>query len=217
MITTAPTSKPLYHERQAFGRQLCACHALNNLLQARRFTQADFFRVARALGGAAQSTFLLGNFDVNALQQAALEAGLDLSYFDVRKAAERDGPLDALLRQEGGSDNEGEGDNGGSAPPAVAGLLLNVPSRSLWGSLRGSRHWLALVPVDKEWTNLDSMLAQPQRLGGAEETAAFLRTCLCEEGGGGRGGGGGTLLVARRRPSTAPGAAPDAASAGPGG
>lgn len=211
------TTSTIYHERQAFGRQLCACHALNNLLQARLVTPADFFGVARSLGGAAQSSFFWGNFDVNVLQQAALEAGIDLSYFDVRKAAEQGGPLDALLREGvdrdggGGIDENGNGNEngGGSAPLAAAalvGLLLNVPSRSLWGRLRGSRHWLALVPVDKGWTNLDSMLAQPQRLGGVEEAAAFLRkTCLCGEEGGGETGGG-TLLVARRQPvTTAPG------------
>jgi hypothetical protein len=197
------TTPPLYHERQAFGRQLCACHALNNLLRAPQFSAADLFRVAASLGGGgvAQTTRFFGNFDVNAVQVAAGEVGVELDYFDAREAG---GPaLDALLLREG----EGGGESGGgdrTSENAIVGLLLNVPSRGWWAHLRGSRHWLAIVPVGEVWYNLDSKLAAPAPFADAGAAAAFLRASLVVAEGG-----GGTLLVARRKPP--PGAAAHAA------
>jgi hypothetical protein len=185
-----PHQKQLYHERQAFGRQLCAAHSLNNLTQSRAFSAGAVDAVARALAsGGAQRTPFFGNHDVNVLQAAASQiAQIELSYFDARRA-QSDGELEALVAARGGG---GGGDGGGSA---VVGLVLNVAVPGWWGRLRGARHWLALLPVEEEdeglvaWYNLDSMLASPERIGGAEETAAFLRRALDE---------GATLLVARR-------------------
>jgi hypothetical protein len=195
-----PPPPQLYHERQAFGRQLCAVHALNNALQAPKFTAADFAAVARTLndgdgvGGAtarAEATRFLGNYDVNVLQAAALQAGVDLSYFDARRAAaaagDGDDALEALLRRQKQEERGTAAEPQRRPPP----LILNQRESSWWGRLRGARHWLALVPVFEEdlcWYNVDSKLTTPERLGAPREAAAFLRARLAD---------GATLLVAR--------------------
>ena len=184
---------PLYHERQAFGRQLCAVHALNALARAPTCSSADFFAVARKLaGGGAQASRLLGNFDANVLMAAAQEhAGLELSYFDARRVEKGEALEELFLSAEETS--------GGGGATTTAGLVLNVPISGWWGRLRGARHWLALVPVAAAaaedavvWYNCDSMLAAPERLGEAREAAAWLRARM------GAAPGGATLLVARR-------------------
>jgi hypothetical protein len=184
--------KKLYHERQALTRQLCAAHSLNNLTQTRAFSPGAVDAVARALvSGGAQRTPFFGNHDVNVLQAAASQiAQIELSYFDARRI-QSDGELEALVAVSGGG---GDRDGGGGGASAVVGLVLNVAVPGWWGRLRGARHWLALLPVEEAeglvaWYNLDSMLASPQRIGGADATAAFLRERIAE---------GATLLVARR-------------------
>ncbi len=139
-------------------------HALNNLLQKRRFTVGDLDRIAEQLAAQQEesgpltrlllnphrSVWRIGNFDVNVVLAALREDGLHAVWFDRRQDVRR-------LRLE-----------------ETVGLVLNVTT--FFG-----RHWLALRLFEGTAYNLDSKLAKPQSFAAPEELLAFLRTALAQE------------------------------------
>ncbi|XP_064593432.1 josephin-2 isoform X3 [Zonotrichia leucophrys gambelii] len=95
-----------YHERQR--RQLCALHALNNLLQRPWLSQAQADRICQRLAPNSRpnphrSLLGLGNYDVNVVMAALGMLGLAAVWWDKRR------PLERLC------------------VPRVLGFLLNVP------------------------------------------------------------------------------------------
>uniref|UniRef100_A0A8U8BLE3 ubiquitinyl hydrolase 1 n=1 Tax=Geospiza parvula TaxID=87175 RepID=A0A8U8BLE3_GEOPR len=135
-----------YHERQR--RQLCALHALNNLLQRPWLSQASADRICpprlapNSRPNPHRSLLGLGNYDVNVVMAALGMLGL---------AA----PLGAR---------------------GVLGLLLNVPGRAvgrLWGRLLRLPRRLG-----DTFYNLDSKLPAPAAIGAEPQLREFLRAAL---------------------------------------
>ena len=142
----------MYHERQRLS--LCGVHAVNNLLQEHHYGKADFDRVCEELAPGEwinphRSMLRIGNFDVNVLMVLLERAGMTVQWQDGRKE------LETTQLEEYGRD------------AAVFGLIVNLPSTSLWGRLTKGRHWLTLLwqPSSNQWVNLDSDLKEPFELG----------------------------------------------------
>ncbi|CAJ0878901.1 3734_t:CDS:2 [Entrophospora sp. SA101] len=83
----------IYHEKQRFW--LCGKHTLNNLFQCQLFTRSKLDEIAIKLAqdsinsgvNGSSNSYIdgLGNYDVNVLQAALEEHGLETQWFDSRK------------------------------------------------------------------------------------------------------------------------------------
>ncbi|GCB83781.1 hypothetical protein scyTo_0024460 [Scyliorhinus torazame] len=117
---------PLYHERQHL--ELCALHALNNLLQQLLFTQQQLDGLSGQLAPDSlvnphRSLFGTGNYDVNVLMAALLTQGLAAIWWDKRKS------LSSLVLSR------------------VHGFILNIPSNMTLGFVSlpiQRKHWVAV-------------------------------------------------------------------------
>lgn len=158
----------LYHERQVLS--LCGVHAVNNLMQRKRYIKADFDAACLQLNASQwfnphRSFLQIGNYDVNVVIMLLQEEGYLVQWHDRRKIL-----TEGTLQEQ---------DN-------LVGILLNVPSPSIWGRLTGGRHWIALVlhtkmggtsisdKSNKAWINLDSNLAVPKTVGTHEDCTRLL-------------------------------------------
>ncbi|XP_072884640.1 josephin-2 [Hemitrygon akajei] len=162
--TTAPApARPLYHERQRL--ELCAAHALNNLLQRRAFGKDELDRLCYRLSPDAmlnphRSMLGTGNYDVNVLMAALLSEGLAAVWWDKRRSL---GSLD-LSR--------------------VLGFILNIPSNVSLGPVTlpiRRQHWVAVRPVHGSYYNLDSKLKAPAAIGSEAELRKFLTDQLAQD------------------------------------
>ena len=168
--TTTELDAPalLYHERQHLA--LCGVHAVNNLIQRKRFTKADFDAACLQLDASRRRWFNphrsvlgIGNYDVNVTMQLLQTEGYLVQWHDQRKL------LTAATLQE---------------QTNLVGILWNIPSGSIWGRLTGGRHWIALLlhtTADsssninvKTWVNLDSNLDSPKTVGTHEDCVRLL-------------------------------------------
>jgi len=148
----------IYHEKQV--RQLCAVHAINNLLQKCCFKQKDLDNICYRLTPDAlinphKSILGTGNYDVNVLMSALQDKGLETVWFDKRK------PVDGIKVDQ------------------VVGFILNIPNRlnlGLWTMHR--KHWLAVRRINHKFVNLDSKLKQPCVIGSEEQLLNFLKAHL---------------------------------------
>ncbi|XP_056372224.1 josephin-2-like, partial [Oenanthe melanoleuca] len=159
-LPAAPRSRPgegpgigsgvaggLYHERQRL--ELCALHALNNLLQRPWLSKAAADGICRRLAPRARpnphrSPLGTGSYDVNVVMAALGTLGLAAVWWDRRR------PLERL------------------ALPPLLGLLLNVPSRVTLGTLAlplRRPHWLGVREIRGVFYNLDSKLESPEAIG----------------------------------------------------
>ncbi|KAG5201056.1 hypothetical protein JEQ12_005590 [Ovis aries] len=150
-MSQAPGAQPsppsVYHERQRL--ELCAVHALNNVLQQQLFSQEAADEICKRLAPDSRlnphrSLLGTGNYDVNVIMAALQGQGLAAVWWDRRR------PLSQL------------------ALPKVLGLILNLPSPVSLGLLSlplRRRHWVALRQVDGVYYNLDSKLRAPEVLG----------------------------------------------------
>ncbi|XP_059716957.1 josephin-2 isoform X1 [Haemorhous mexicanus] len=156
---------PGYHERQR--RQLCALHALNNLLQRPWLSQASADRICQRPPRLApnsrpnphRSLLGTGNYDVNVVMAALGTLGLAAVWWDKRR------PLERLCLSH------------------VLGFLLNVPSRVALGTLAlplSRPHWLCVRPFGGTFYNLDSKLATPTAIGAEPQLREFLRAALAQ-------------------------------------
>ncbi|XP_074076234.1 josephin-2 isoform X1 [Macrotis lagotis] len=153
---------PVYHERQRL--ELCAVHALNNVLQQRLFSQEAADEICKRLAPDSRlnphrSLLGTGNYDVNVIMAALQGLGLAAVWWDRRR------PLTQL------------------ALPQVLGFILNLPSPVSLGLLSlplQRRHWVALRQVGSIYYNLDSKLREPMVLGGEAELRDFLSATLAE-------------------------------------
>uniref|UniRef100_A0A8B9UBT9 Josephin-2 n=2 Tax=Anas TaxID=8835 RepID=A0A8B9UBT9_9AVES len=151
-----------YHERQRL--ELCALHALNNLLQRPCFTQEAADEICKRLAPDARlnphrSLLGTGNYDVNVIMAALQSLGLAAVWWDKRRSLER-----LVLGQ-------------------IVGFILNVPSHVSLGFVAlplRRKHWLAVRQLGGTYYNLDSKLRAPARIGGEPELRAFLRDFLAQ-------------------------------------
>ncbi|KAI9002943.1 Machado-joseph disease protein MJD [Hyaloraphidium curvatum] len=186
----------IYHERQSL--QLCCQHALNNLLQKKTFTKADLDRISVKLHSASmamardggggrpsakrffrqlfsfnqhRSVLGTGYYDVNVLEAALLNQGLDLEWFDMRRSVfEIDLEDDEDLEASSDSDS----DSGAKLGRRLIGMIIHTPEDH-WQSVR----WFPVRDEEtgqlvKEWWNLDSKLDFPTILGRAGRVKAWL-------------------------------------------
>nr|KAF6410641.1 hypothetical protein HJG63_009123 [Rousettus aegyptiacus] len=152
----------VYHEQQRL--ELCAVHALNNVLQQRLFSQEAADEICKRLAPDSRlnphrSLLGTGNYDVNVIMAALQGLGLAAVWWDRRR------PLSQL------------------ALPQVLGLILNLPSPVSLGLLSlplRRRHWVALRQVDGIYYNLDSKLRAPEALGDEDGVRAFLAAALAQ-------------------------------------
>ncbi|XP_072463114.1 josephin-2-like isoform X4 [Notamacropus eugenii] len=153
---------PVYHERQRL--ELCAVHALNNVLQQQLFSQEAADEICKRLAPDSRlnphrSLLGTGNYDVNVIMAALQGLGLAAVWWDRRR------PLAQL------------------ALPQVLGFILNLPSPVSLGLLSlplQRRHWVALRQVGGIYYNLDSKLREPMALGGEAELRDFLSAALAK-------------------------------------
>ncbi|XP_025916023.1 josephin-2 isoform X2 [Apteryx rowi] len=158
----ASERRELYHERQRL--ELCAVHALNNVLQRPCFTQEAADEICKRLAPEARlnphrSVLGTGNYDINVIMAALQSLELAAVWWDKRRSLER------------------------LALGRIVGFILNVPSNVSLGfvSLPVSRkHWLAVRQLRSTYYNLDSKLKAPARIGGEGELRTFLRQFLSQ-------------------------------------
>jgi len=145
----------LYHERQRLA--LCGVHAVNNLLQKKRYTKRNFDDVCLSLSPSSfrnphRSMWGIGNYDVNVVMMLLQQEGLSVTWHDRRTELK----IETIER--------------------LIGVLWNVDSKSVWSRLFGGRHWIAFLYCrgSKEWVNLDSSLSEPVVVGSHEDCIKLL-------------------------------------------
>ncbi|XP_059179656.1 josephin-2-like [Physella acuta] len=148
----------LYHERQV--KELCALHALNNLLQTKQaFTKKDLDDICNRLSPGTfinphRSMLGLGNYDVNVLMAALQEKGYETIWFDKRKDV-------SILAAE-----------------RIMGFILNTPTDYKLGFVKlpiHRKHWIAIRWLQGKYMNLDSKLDSPSEIGDQNSLLEFLR------------------------------------------
>ncbi|KAM6289080.1 josephin-2 [Aegotheles albertisi] len=153
----------LYHERQRL--ELCAVHALNNLLQRPCFTREAADDICKRLAPDARfnphrSLLGTGNYDVNVIMAALQSLELAAVWWDKRR------PLERLELGQ------------------IVGFILNVPSPAALGFVAlpwwHRKHWLAVRELRGTYYNLDSKLRAPVAIGGEAELRAFLQDFLSQ-------------------------------------
>ncbi|XP_069738842.1 josephin-2 [Phaenicophaeus curvirostris] len=161
-VSGSPPPPSLYHERQRL--ELCALHALNNLLQRPCFTQEAADDICKRLAPDARinphrSLLGTGNYDVNVILAALQSLDLAALWWDKRRSLEQ------------------------LALDHVVGFILNVPSRVSVGFLTfpfRRKHWLAVRQLHGTYYNLDSKLRAPVAIGGEAQLREFLRDFLSQ-------------------------------------
>ncbi|TWW79117.1 Josephin-2 [Takifugu flavidus] len=146
----------VFHEKQRL--ELCAIHALNNVLQERVFTKETADDLCKRLAPQCvvnphRSVLGTGNYDVNVIIAALQSRDLAAVWWDKRRTVQS------------------------LCVSKVQGFILNVPSKVSLGIVSlplRRRHWLAVRQVDGQYYNLDSKLKSPVCIGGEAE----LRICL---------------------------------------
>ncbi|XP_061530507.1 josephin-2 isoform X2 [Phycodurus eques] len=142
----------VFHEKQRL--ELCAIHALNNVLQERVFTKETADDICKRLAPQCvvnphRSVLGTGNYDVNVIMAALQSRELAAVWWDKRRTV-------ASL-----------------CISKVQGFILNVPSCVSLGILSlplpRRRHWLAVRQVNGQYYNLDSKLKNPVCIGGEAE------------------------------------------------
>ncbi|KAM8930521.1 josephin-2 [Pelodytes ibericus] len=150
----------VFHERQRL--ELCAVHALNNLLQKPEISQQLAEEICRGLSpntviNPHRSLLGTGNYDVNVIMAALQTLDYAAVWWDKRKS------LESLVLSE------------------IFGFILNIPSPISLGFLSlpiTRKHWIAVRQIGGVYYNLDSKLKAPVKLGGPPELKDFLRECI---------------------------------------
>ncbi|XP_077455870.1 josephin-2 [Stigmatopora argus] len=154
----------VFHEKQRL--ELCAIHALNNVLQERVFTKETADDICKRLAPQCvvnphRSVLGTGNYDVNVIMAALQSRDLAAVWWDKRR------PVRSLCVSR------------------VDGFILNVPSCVSLGVLSlpllRRRHWLAVRQVNGQFYNLDSKLKSPACIGGEAELRTFLGEQLSQD------------------------------------
>jgi len=135
---TTTEDENIYHEKQHLQR--CAIHAVNNLLQAKKYEKKEFDRICQTLSPDAfvnphKSIFGFGNYDVNVVMCAIQQQGLAVKWFDRRKNVD----LIDLSK--------------------LYGLIVNYSTTRLFGQL--SKHWFAIRRIGDTFYNFDSKYDKP--------------------------------------------------------
>ncbi|KAE8611993.1 hypothetical protein XENTR_v10012663 [Xenopus tropicalis] len=153
-------TESVFHERQRL--ELCAVHALNNLLQKPEFSHQRAEEICRGLAPNSminphRSLLGTGNYDVNVIMAALQTMDYAAVWWDKRRS------LESLVLSE------------------IFGFILNIPSPVSLGFLSlpiTRKHWIAVRQIEGVYYNLDSKLKAPVKLGGPKELKEFLHGCI---------------------------------------
>ncbi|XP_010883184.1 josephin-2 [Esox lucius] len=153
----------VFHEKQRL--ELCAIHALNNVLQERVFTKETADDICKRLAPQCvvnphRSMLGTGNYDVNVIMAALQCRDLAAVWWDKRRTVQS------------------------LCVDKVQGFILNVPSRVSLGIVSlplRRRHWLAVRQVNGQYYNLDSKLKSPVCIGNQAELRTFLSEQLSQD------------------------------------
>ncbi|KAJ8005107.1 hypothetical protein DPEC_G00143220 [Dallia pectoralis] len=153
----------VFHEKQRL--ELCAIHALNNVLQERVFTKETADDICKRLAPQCvvnphRSMLGTGNYDVNVIMAALQSRDLAAVWWDKRRTVES------------------------LCVDTVQGFILNVPSRVSLGIVSlplRRRHWLAVRQVNGQYYNLDSKLKSPVCIGNQADLRRFLGEQLSQD------------------------------------
>eukprot|EP01083_Nonionella_stella_P025580 70428_1 len=140
----------LYHEKQQW--EMCLLHSLNALYQEPKFSVKTLDNICQRLApdkliNPHKSIFQTGNYDANVLMMALEEQGLDVQWFDSRKAPSDLQLIDSFLCPK---DKYCE----------FKGFILNLPQKKM--IIFNRRHWLTIKRIDNVWYNFDSRKEQPE-------------------------------------------------------
>ncbi|CAI2173692.1 13390_t:CDS:10 [Funneliformis geosporum] len=171
------TKRTVYHERQSLW--FCGQHTLNNLFQDKVFTKEQLDNIALKLAESTslegstrrtryinphKSVFKVGNYDINVLEVALKEKGLEVQWFDIRK------DIRTVIQ---------------FTDKTLFGLILNVPTIRYY--LWRSYHWIAIKPFFKqddeksvEVYNLDSKLTIPEKFEDFEKDTGTQQALIQE-------------------------------------
>ncbi|XP_029440836.1 josephin-2 [Rhinatrema bivittatum] len=152
----------VYHERQRL--ELCAIHALNNVLQQKHFSQEAADDICKRLAPDSRwnphcSVLGTGNYDVNVIMTALQSLDFAAVWWDKRRS------LDTLVLRH------------------IHGFIVNIPSRISLGLLSlpiMRRHWIAVREVNGLYYNLDSKLKVPAVIGGERDVRVFLQELISQ-------------------------------------
>eukprot|EP01083_Nonionella_stella_P222086 792824_1 len=149
-----PTS--LYFEKQEW--EMCLLHSLNALFQEKKFTETDMDDICKLLApnkliNPHKSIFQTGNYDANVLMMALDKQGVDVQWFDSRKA-EGLRLEDTFLCPK---DKYKE----------FKGFILNNPHKRM--IVFNRRHWLTIKRIGNIWYNLDSRNNKPVKYQGKKQ------------------------------------------------
>lgn len=144
----------VFHERQRWLR--CGLHAVNNVLQQAKATPRDFEAIAEShvhITGKGPLLFRLGlgDYDGNTMIEFLQDhASCDVCFVDRRRASD-------MIRQLASANN-------------LKGFLLNIRRKRAFipSFIYNSRHWLAVVRIDKnDWYLVDSSKAKAEKIDDA--------------------------------------------------
>lgn len=136
-------------------------HALNNVFQARIFTQAVMDEICNNLAPGSwmnphKSLLGLGNYDINVIMTAVQkETDYEVVWFDKRK------------------------DPRTIAMQGLIGFLLNIPSTYMGGftvPLLNRRHWIAVRQISGDFYNLDSKMKKPEKIGTYDDVMRYIQS-----------------------------------------
>ncbi|KAJ9074088.1 Josephin-1 [Entomophthora muscae] len=165
---------PIYHERQRY--QLCAVHAINNLLQRPQYDKKDLDLIASQLSdekdfrekslfrslspsNAYKGWLGLGDYDVSVLIKAFQSLDLEVVWFDLRKGVDKIDLDD----------------------PLFVGMIVNFQPESVLKKvssalgLTSGRHWKAISKIQGSFYDLDSEYDSPKALGSNSDVKLFLK------------------------------------------
>ncbi|XP_030053888.1 josephin-2 [Microcaecilia unicolor] len=153
---------PVYHERQRL--ELCAIHALNNVLQEKHFSQEAADDICKRLAPDSRwnphrSVLGTGNYDVNVIMTALQSLDFATVWWDKRRSVEQ------------------------LALCNIHGFIVNIPSRVSFGLLSlpfRRRHWIAVRKINGLYYNLDSKLKAPAVIGEDRDVRHYLQELISQ-------------------------------------
>ena len=149
----------LYFEPQSLLQ--CGVHAVNNLLGEAVFARGDFERFADELTpgwwNPHKALFGVGNYDVNVLEYALLQRGVEVVWHDNRRR------FDVA-----------------DVPEQCCGLIVNVKSNAWLAAIIGGRHWISLRRIGRAWFNCDSAEKRPYPFPDDQDVNTYVRTAIRE-------------------------------------
>jgi len=147
-----------YFEKQQW--EMCLLHSLNALYQQTRFSTKDLDEICQQLApnkliNPHKSIFQTGNWDCNVLFMALQKEGVEVQWFDSRKAAAELRLDDSFLCPK-------------HKYAQFLGFIINNTHKRM--IVFNRRHWLTIKRINGVWYNLDSLLKEPVKYEGIKGT-----------------------------------------------